>query len=233
MTFRSHRVLAVLMTLLLVVAAAYGVAAQRGVQSAEQETSFELTRPAVPGRHGLVTAGHPLAASAGLQMLLKGGNAFDATMAVAAMLNLTEPEMNGIGGNGFMTLFDRKSGKVYSLSMAGAAPKALNPAAMTPEALGSGMQAAIVPGNLGGYLYALERFGTMSLADTLAPAIEYAEQGYPIDPKLALSIERAAKRLAQFPTTAKIFLPNGRPLKAGEILRNPDLGATLRKLVEA
>jgi gamma-glutamyltranspeptidase/glutathione hydrolase len=233
MTLRSHRVFAVPMTLLLVVAAAYGVSAQRGVQSAEQETAFELTRPAVPGRHGLVTAGHPLAASAGLQMLLKGGNAFDATMAVAAMLNLTEPEMNGIGGNGFMTIFDSKSGKVYSLSMTGAAPTALNPAAMTPEALGSGMQAAIVPGNLGGYLYALERFGTMSLADTLAPAIVYAEQGYPIDPKLALSIERAAKRLSQFPTTAKIFLPNGRPLKAGEILRNPDLGATFRKLVEA
>ena len=69
-------------------------------------------RPSVPGVHGLVTAGHPLAAMAGLHVLMKGGNAFDAAMAVGATLNMMEPQMNGIGGNGFMTLYDKKSGKV-------------------------------------------------------------------------------------------------------------------------
>jgi gamma-glutamyltranspeptidase/glutathione hydrolase len=207
--------------------------AQQAVQPAETEISIALTRPAVPGRHGLVTTGHPLASSAGLQMLLKGGNAFDAAVAVGAMLNLAEPEMNGIGGNGFMTVFDRNSGKVYSLSMTGAAPKALQAEQMTPETLGSGMKAGIVPGNLGGYLHALDRFGTMSLAQVLAPAIEYAAEGYPIDPKLAQSIERASNTLGKYPTSARIFMPNGRPLRAGEILRNQDLAATLRKLVEA
>jgi gamma-glutamyltranspeptidase/glutathione hydrolase len=231
-TSRTSWIAALFCAALLTIAAAFALHAQRGGQSAEQESALDLTRPAVPGRHGLVTAGHPLASSAGLQMLLKGGNAFDATVAVGAMLNLTEPEMNGIGGNGFMTVFDSKSGKVYSLSMAGAAPNALKPAEMTPATLGSGMKAGIVPGNLGGYLHALDRFGTMSLADVLAPAIEYAENGYPIDPKLAQSIERGAKTLGNYPTSAKIFLPNGRPLKAGEVFRNPDLAATLRKLVE-
>ena len=75
--------------------------------------------------HGLVTAGHPLAAMAGLQVLMKGGNAIDAAVAVGAALNMMEPQMNGIGGNGFMTIFEKKTGKVYSLSMAGAAPKAI------------------------------------------------------------------------------------------------------------
>ena len=83
-----------------------------------------MTRPAVAGRHGLVTTGHPIASSAGLQILLKGGNAFDAAAAVGAMAALGEPEMNGIGGNGFMTVFHKATGKVWSLSMAGAAPKA-------------------------------------------------------------------------------------------------------------
>ena len=146
------------------------------------------TRPAVTGLHGLVAAGHPIASSAGLQMLVKGGNAFDAAVAVGAMLGLAEPEMNGIGGNGFMTIFDKTSGKVLSLAMTGAAPRALKPAEMTPETLNAGMKAGIVPGNLGGYLYALDRLGTMSLADVFAPAIEVAEQGYPIDPMLAQSI---------------------------------------------
>jgi gamma-glutamyltranspeptidase/glutathione hydrolase len=207
--------------------------AQQQAAEAPASSAPRLTRPAVTGLHGLVAAGHPIAASAGLQMLLKGGNAFDAAVAVGAMLTMAEPEMNGIGGNGFMTVFDAKSGKVLSLSMAGAAPKALKPAAMTPETLNAGMQAGIVPGNLGGYLYALDRFGTMSLADVFAPAIEYAEQGYPIDPMLAASIARGQRTLSRYPTTARIFLPGGEPIKAGGILRNPDYAATLRKLVDA
>ena len=204
-------------------------------QAAEAPASSRpaLTRPAVAGRHGLVTTGHPIASSAGLQILLKGGNAFDAAAAVGAMAALGEPEMNGIGGNGFMTVFHKASGKVWSLSMAGAAPKAIVPAEMSAESLNAGMKAGIVPGNLGGYLSALERFGTMTIAEVFAPAIDYAERGYPIDPMLALSISRGRNNLEKYPTTAKIFLPNGEPIKAGELYRNPDYAATLRQLVEA
>src|SRR5712675_1501692 len=131
-------------------------------------------RPSVPGIHGLVTAGHPLAAMAGLQILMKGGNAIDAAVAVGAALNMMEPQMNGIGGNGFMTIYEKKSGKVYSLAMAGATPKALRAEDMTPETLNWGITAGIVPGNFGGYVTALGRFGTMSLADVFASAIDYA-----------------------------------------------------------
>jgi gamma-glutamyltranspeptidase/glutathione hydrolase len=191
------------------------------------------TRPAVPGLHGLVVAGHPIAASAGLQMLLKGGNAFDAAVAVGAMIALGEPEMNGIGGNGFATIYDRKSGEVMSLSMTGAEPKGIKPGEMTPDELEEGINAGTVPGNLGGYLYLLDRFGTMSLAEVFAPAIDCAESGYPIDPMLAIDIRHDQASLSKYQTTSKIFLPGGQPLKAGDLLKNPDYANTLRKLVEA
>jgi gamma-glutamyltranspeptidase/glutathione hydrolase len=217
----------------VVVASGLALLAQQQAAEAPATDRRVQTRPAVAGLNGLVATGHPIASSAGLQMLLKGGNAFDAAVAVGAMAPLGEPEMNGIGGNGFVTLFDKKTGRVLSLSMAGAAPKGLKPQEMTPETLDTGMNAGIVPGNLGGYLYLLDRFGTMNLADVFAPAIEYAEKGYPIDTLLADSIARGAKKLAQYPTTAKIFMPGGNPLKAGDILKNPDYASTLRKLVEA
>jgi gamma-glutamyltranspeptidase/glutathione hydrolase len=212
-----------------------GVALYAQQQAAEAPAAARAfyTRPAVAALNGVVTSGHPIASSAGLQMLLKGGNAFDAAVAVGAMAALGEPEMNGIGGNGFATIFEKKTGKVHSVSMAGAAPKALKPAEMTPETLNAGMKAGIVPGNLGGYLSILDKLGTMSIAEVFAPAIEYAEKGYPIDQMLAQSIDRGKNNLAKYPTTAKIFLPNGQPLKAGELLKNPDYAATLRKLVDA
>src|SRR5688500_9607602 len=212
-----------------------GVALYAQQQAAEAPATARpfYARPAVAALNGVVTTGHPIASSAGLQMLLKGGNAFDAAVAVGAIAGLGEPEMNGIGGNGFVTLYDKRSGKVHSVSMAGAAPKAVKPAEMTPETLNAGMKAGIVPGNLGGYLSILDKLGTMSIAEVFAPAIEYAERGYPIDQALAGSIDRGRNNLAKYPTTAKIFLPNGQPIKAGELLKNPDYAATLRKLVDA
>lgn len=207
--------------------------AQQQAAEAPAAARAFYSRPAVAAMNGVVTTGHPIASSAGLQMLLKGGNAFDAAVAVGAIAGLGEPEMNGIGGNGFMTVFDKKSGRVHSVSMAGAAPKALKASEMTPELLNAGMKAGIVPGNLGGYLSLLDRLGTMSIGEVFAPAIEYAERGYPIDLKLAESIDRGKNNLAKYPTTAKLFLPNGQPIKAGELFKNPDYAVTLRKLVDA
>src|SRR5262245_10114300 len=190
----------VALSLSLIAGAAAVVAQQQAAEAPASSRTF-YTRPAVAALNGVVTTGHPIASSAGLQMLLKGGNAFDAAAAVGAMAPLGEPEMNGIGGNGFMTVYDKKSGKVQSLSMAGAAPKALKPKEMTPETLNAGMNAGIVPGNLGGYLSLLDRLGTMSVADVFAPAIEYAEKGYPIDMMLAQSIDRGKNNLSKYPNT--------------------------------
>lgn len=226
---RSFRVLGALALLLPLPAAAQQQAAEAPATGASR---FQ-TRPAVTGLNGVVAAGHPVASAAGIRILMQGGNAFDAAVATGAAAAMGEPEMNGIGGNGFMTLYHKATGKVWSLSMAGAAPKALNPSEMTPATLNAGMKAGIVPGNLGGYLALLQRFGTMSLGQVFAPAIELAEQGYPIDRLLAQSIDRGKGNLGRYPTTAALFLPGGQPIKAGELYRNPDYASTLRKLVEA
>ncbi len=215
MTFRRARSSAVALAISLSALLA-GVALYAQQQAAEAPATARpfYTRPAVAALNGVVTSGHPIASSAGLQMLLKGGNAFDAAVAVGAMAGLGEPEMNGIGGNGFATIFEKKTGKVHSLSMAGAAPKAIKPEEMTPETLNAGMKAGIVPGNLGGYLSILDKLGTMSIADVFAPAIEYAEKGYPIDQMLAQSIDRGKNNLAQVSDHGE-DLPSQRPAAEG------------------
>jgi gamma-glutamyltranspeptidase/glutathione hydrolase len=190
-------------------------------------------RPSVPGTKALVTTAHPLASMAGARVLLAGGNAADAAVAVAATLNVVEPQSSGIGGNGFTTYFDRKSGKVLSLSMAGAAPKAIKPSEMTKQTLDAGIKAAVVPGNLGGLIALLERFGTRSLSDVLEHAIRYAEDGHPINAGLASGIAGRSAFFKTFESSARVFLSSPRPPEAGEILRNPDYAATLERLVEA
>jgi len=199
----------------------------------DPRASLRAHRPAVPGTRALVTSAHPLASMAGMDILMKGGNAFDAAVAVAATLNLVEPMSSGFGGNGFMTVYDRKSGRVLSLSMAGAAPKGVVPADMTPELLDRGIKAGIVPGNVGGLLTALERFGTKSLADVLATATGYAERGVPINQNVVSSIRSAREYFAKVPTSAAVFLPGGQAPKEGDLFRMPDLARTFRKLVEA
>ncbi|MGE3277732.1 MAG: gamma-glutamyltransferase [Vicinamibacterales bacterium] len=200
---------------------------------ADGQARMRAHRPSVPGVHGLVTSAHPLASMAGMRVLLDGGNAFDAAVAVAMTLNVVEPTSSGIGGNGFATVFDKKTGKVWSLSMAGAAPKALDASAMTAETLDSGITAGIVPGNLGGYLALLERFGTKSLGEVIAPAIEYARDGHPINESFANGVRGRQKTFAMFPTTAAVFMPGGKVPVNGEIFRLPALAGTLQKLSDA
>ena len=133
--FEPTRPRIIAVALVAAAAASAALFAQQQAAEAPASTRPFYSRPAVAALNGVVTSGHPIASSAGLQILLKGGNAFDAAVAVGTMAALGEPEMNGIGGNGFMTIFDKKNGKVHSVSMAGAAPKALKPAEMTPETL--------------------------------------------------------------------------------------------------
>ena len=190
-------------------------------------------RPEVSGTNGLVAAGHPLASMAGMQILLQGGTAADAAVAILATLNQVEPMMSGAGGNGFMTIYDAASNQVYSLNATGAAPKALDASEVEADELNRGMKAGAVPGLLGGWIALLERFGTMELADVLEPAIGYAENGHPLAPFVANSIARSRELFERFETTRAVFLPDGEPPAAGELFRYPDLALTFRKLVEA
>jgi gamma-glutamyltranspeptidase/glutathione hydrolase len=190
-------------------------------------------RPDVTGVHGLVTSGHSLASMAGVRILMQGGNAADASVAVLATLNLTEPMMSGAGGNGFMTIYDQASRRIYSLNATGAAPRATDPSQATAGELARGIKAGAVPGLFGGWIALLDRFGTKSLAEVLEPAIQYAEQGHPLDRPTAASIAQQRSLFERFPTSARVFLPDGRPPAAGAMFKYPQLAATWKRLVAA
>ena len=224
----------VLLALAAVVALAGTSLVVRGQDrgDAAAQGTMRAYRPSVSGTQ-LVTSAHPLASMAGAQILMQGGNAADAAVAVAAVLNVVEPQSSGIGGNGFVTYFDKATGAVQSLSMAGAAPKGLKAEAMTEQTLNRGITAAIVPGNLGGLVALLSRHGSLPLKDVLAPAIRYATDGHPIHSGLASGIAGSRAFFQKVPSSAAVFLPNGRAPEAGELVKMPDYAATLTQLVEA
>jgi gamma-glutamyltranspeptidase / glutathione hydrolase len=228
---RQRRWVGVAAAATLVAAGVIAAAQDRG--DAGAQGTARAMRPSVPGVHGLVTSANPLASMAGTRVLLDGGNAFDAAVAVAAVLNVVEPQSSSLAGNGFATIFEKKTGTVHSLHMAGAAPKALKVAEMTPQTLNAGMKAAIVPGNMGGLIAMLERFGSKSLADVLAPAIGYADHGHPANDNFAAGVRSGQKLLSQTPTSAALFMPAGQLPATGQMVYNRDLAATLRKLIEA
>ena len=189
-------------------------------------------RVEVPGPNGVVSAGHPLASSAGLRIMTQGGSAADASVATMAVLNLVEPWASSIAGNGFGTVYDPKNGETIALKYGGAAPMALDPAS-APENYDWGVKAATTPGAFGGWIALMRRYGRLSLKEVFAPAIEYARNGHPMDPSIAMVLGYYRDKIAQHPTTAAIFLPNGEPPAPRAILTNPDLANTFEQLVEA
>ena len=197
------------------------------------KTTSSTYRPSVPGVHGLISTGHPLASMAGMRILLKGGNAIDASIAVLATLNVVRPQMSGAGGNGFFTIYEKASGKTYSLNATGAAPRALETTRLTEEDLYKGIRAGVVPGLLGGWIAALDRFGTMSLTELLEPAIDYAENGHPIEQSVTEGIAASREIFEQFSSSRSVFLPRGLIPKPNTHFTMPDLAATFRKLAEA
>lgn len=190
-------------------------------------------RPAVPGPNGLVAAGHPLASAAGARILMQGGNAADATVATLAVLNVVRPQMSGIAGNGFFTIYDRESGDVSNLSATGAAPLALDASQVEADELHKGIKAGVVPGLFGGWIAILDRFGTMSLEDVLAPAIDYAEDGHPIEESVVQSIAGHEELFRRYASSESTFLPDGRLPTPRETFRMPALANTFRRVVEA
>jgi gamma-glutamyltranspeptidase/glutathione hydrolase len=183
------------------------------------------------GRNGVVAAADGLASLAGARMLMKGGNAIDAIVAAAAALNVVEPMMSGMTGfGGFMMVHLADQKKTLALDMMGISPAAASRANMTERDLGEGYKAPIVWGTVAGWAEALKAHGTMSLGDVFEPAIELAAGGFPVSAFDVASITRSFDKLSQFPTTARIFLPDGRPPKVGWILKQPDLARSLERV---
>src|SRR3989442_15300219 len=146
-------------------------------------------RPTVMGARGVVTSAPPLASMAGIQMLLAGGNAVDAAVAVGSTLNVVEPFMSSAGGIGLM-LVSRRTGERHVLDFIGRAPGAADHTDCTDDELAGGPESCATPGNLAGWLAALERFGSMDRTRVLAPAIAHAENGAPPTFKNDASLEQ-------------------------------------------
>ena len=188
-------------------------------------------RPTVTGTRGMVASAHPLASLAGARILLQGGNAFDATVAVASTLNVVEPYMSGIAGNGYLIMYSAEEQTRHVLDYMGTSPyEAKLDAYSTPRANQVGIRSGMVPGACGGWLALLERYGSMDLADIFKPAIELAENGYAVTVKNAFFMEGAAPNFS--PTAKKVIMTRGRTPLAGEVLVQKDLARTFQRVIE-
>jgi gamma-glutamyltranspeptidase/glutathione hydrolase len=182
----------------------------------------------------MVTSAHSLASLAGMEILRKGGNAFDAAVAVGAAVSVLEPFYSNAGGVGFMTLHVAKTGEVISLDMMGPVPASATEEMFSDKtAREVGYKAGVVPGNMGGWIMLLEKYGTMSLAQVLAAAIHYAEDGFPVDTLLANHINRAKSNFSLFPSSTALFLKDGKGPQEGEIFYQKNLANTFKRLVAA
>src|SRR6185369_7436229 len=200
-------------------------------------------RPVVRGKRGAVTAGHPLAAEAGIRLLQQGGNAVDAGCAAILAGSVIEFSHFSFGGE-VPIIIKRANGPVAVINGQGIAPqlatrqffldqaKKNQKEKVPPFIPSSGILPATVPGVLDAVVTALDRFGTKSLAEVIQPAIELAD-GFPLDELRAAYIQRTRKIYDPWPTSAKLFLPGGREPKAGEMFFQPNLARTFREIVRA
>ena len=185
---------------------------------------------------GIVATSHVLASQAGAQILAKGGSAIDAAIAANAVLGVTEPMMNGVGGDLFLLYWDGKSGKLYGLNASGWAPKSLTIDFLKKQGItvmpDDGIQSVTVPGAVDGWAKAHERFGKLPWKDLFTPAIYYAEHGYAVPEIIHDFWGIGRRKLQQTEEAQRLFLPHGKVPEVGEMFSNPDLAKTLRLIAE-
>jgi gamma-glutamyltranspeptidase/glutathione hydrolase len=180
----------------------------------------------------VVATSQPLAAQAGLRMLLKGGNAADATLATAIALTVVEPTMNGIGSDAFAILWDGT--RLHGLNASGRAPGAWSAerfAGRTKMPI-MGWDCITVPGAVSAWAALSKRFGRLSFADLFEPAIDYAEHGFLVSPTVARQWQNQGPNFLEQPGFADAFMPSGRAPLAGELFRNPAQARTLREIAQ-
>ena len=181
-------------------------------------------------KSGMVSSSHPLASQVGVNILQKGGNAFDAAVATALTLNAVDMSMCGPGGASFWLLWDAKAGKLHSLDADTQAPAAATPDKFKDRSeLLSGVKAMGIPGNMKAYTEVLSKFGTMKFAEVVQPALSYLENGYVLSQRQSAAYKKnAAQAPLMYPNLARVFAPSGDWPEPGAIIRNPDLARTYR-----
>jgi len=200
----------------------------------QSQTRIKPGRSVVRSQHAMVASSQPLASQAGLEVLKHGGNAVDAAIAMAAMLNVTEPMMTGLGGDAFMLVYWSRTKELKGLNASGRAPGALSLEYFAKRNIKQmpqfGMESITVPGAFDGWVTLLDKYGTMKLAEVLAPAIDTAENGFPVMEKTAEDWNSEVTKLKKSSAAATNYLIDGRAPRAGEIFRQPNLARTLRTL---
>lgn len=191
-------------------------------------------RMPVLARHGMVATSQPLACSAGLRMLLSGGNAIDAAIATAAALCVVEPTSNGLGSDAFAMVYDGEN--LHGLCSSGRSPAGLSRDGVA-ELCGSkipltGWLSVTVPGAVAAWCELWREFGRLPFDQILRPAIEYAETGFPVSPITAIAWELGAQRLGCREDYAAAFMPNGRAPKAGEVFASEDIARSLKLIAD-
>ncbi|PYR55880.1 MAG: gamma-glutamyltransferase [Acidobacteria bacterium] len=220
----------------VVLALAFAVPAL-GQDDEPAATTGRTLRPVVRGRQAAVSSMRAEASQAAEKILRAGGNAFDAAVAGQAALAVVHAGWNGVGSDAVILVYDAAARKVFSINAEGTAPKLATIDWYKQHADGKlpindTLLSATVPGVVDAWYLLLDRWGTKTFAEVLQPAIELAEEGFPMDEGLAAAIA-SSRKLKKYPTSMKIYFPNGQAPKPGEIFKNPDLGRTLRRLVEA
>ena len=196
-------------------------------------TAF-VTRSEVIAQHAMAATSHPLATQSALEILKSGGNAIDAAIAANAVLGLVEPTGCGIGGDLFAIVWDAKTKRLYGLNASGRSPQSLSLDYFIERGFTAipalGPLPVSVPGCVDGWFELHERFGSLSMQTILTPAIDYAEQGFPVTEVIAHYLRSNSNNLKNFPGFSDTFLPNGKPPEKGEIFRNPRLGKTYSRI---
>ena len=202
-------------------------------EAAMTTPAFNSRRSPIYGRGGIVSTSQPLATAAGLEILSKGGNAADAAVAAAAALNVTEPTSTGIGGDMFALYFDARTKQVTALNGSGRAPAALTLDRLKKEGINSDelppfhAHTVTVPGACAGWCDLIEKHGSLSMSEILAPAIRLADEGFPVAPLTAYFWSRGADKQLKSSLNGIELTMDGRGPRAGEIFRNPGLAKTL------
>jgi len=192
------------------------------------------SRSMVASTSGIVASESVLASEVGARILESGGNAIDAAVATNAMMGLIAPMNDGIGGDLFAIVYEAKSGKLYGLNASGWAPAALTAEYLRTKGMTtmpqSGIHSVTVPGTVDGWAKLLQRFGSKTFADVLAPAIRYAELGFPVGEVVSVYWRDSESILKKDSATAALYLPGGRVPASGEVFKNPELAWTYRQI---
>jgi len=194
------------------------------------------TRSEVIAKNGMVATSHPLVTQIGLEILKNGGNAIDAAIAANAALGLMEPTGSGIGGDLFAIIWSAKDKKLYGLNASGRSPEKLTLQYFKDQNMTSipayGPLPVSVPGCVDGWFEMHKKFGSMKMTEILAPAIKYANEGFPVTELIGYYLTLSSSRFKKYPNFSETYMPNGNPLTKGTIFKNPYLANTYQKIAK-